>query len=135
VALRTLRLIIAATVAELVAVLVMMLPGIAVFATLSATVTERMLSMQRLAVWTALAGGFLFCLLGAMWVLRGASAGHERNGLALGIAVALIDLALLIASGAPFGALMIASVAGRIAGGYCGGLLTKRRALRLAEVR
>ena len=115
--------------------LAMMLPGMIVFASSNATVTEKMLTMQRLALWTGPAAGFLFCLLGAMWVLRGASAGHERNGLVLGIAVALVDLALLIASGAPFGALMIASVAGRIAGGYCGGLLAKRRAPRLAAAR
>ena len=110
----------------------MMLPGIIVFAAMNATVVEKMLSMQRLALLTGPAAGFLCCVLGALWVLRGANAGHERNGLALGIAVALVDLSLLIASGAPVGVLMITSVASRIAGGYCGGLLAKRRAPRLA---
>ena len=55
--LRTPRVIIAAAVAELVAVLAMMLPGIIVFAAMNATVVEKMLSMQRLALCDGACGG------------------------------------------------------------------------------
>ncbi len=69
-------------------------------------------------------------MLGGWWVARGASRAHERNGVVLGVAVAVVDLALLIVSGAPFGVLMVSSVVSRVAGGYCGGLIAKRRAQR-----
>ena len=61
---------------------------------------------------------------------RGVNVAHERNGVALGTAVAIIDLALLIVGGAPFGALMVASFLSRIVGGYCGGMIALRRARR-----
>jgi hypothetical protein len=60
-------------------------------------------------------------------VARGASHAHERNGSALGATVAAIDLALMLASGASFGPLLVSSPAARVVGGYCGGLLAKRR--------
>ena len=50
--------------------------------------------MQRLAILTGPAAGFLACLLGGCGSAARA-AGHERNGLVLGIAVAIVDLALL----------------------------------------
>jgi hypothetical protein len=126
--LRAGRLLVATPVAELLAVMGMLVCGAILFATLNATITGRMVGIRQLAFWTAPTAGFVFCLLGGWWVARGASAGHERNGVALGVAAAAIDLALLVVNGAPFGVLMVSSVAGRIAGGYCGGLLAKRRA-------
>jgi hypothetical protein len=108
-------------------------PGNIAFATLDATVTARILEVQRLALWTAPTAGFVCCLLGGWWVARRASADHERNGLVLGIAVAAIDLGLLIASGAPFDMLMVTSGAGRLAGGWCGGVLARRSVQRIAE--
>ena len=126
--LRTRRLIVAAPITELLAVLGMLVPGAMLFESLDATTTARMVEVQRLALWTAPTAGFVFSVLGGWWVARPASNAHERNGLALSVAVALIDLALLIASGAPFGVLFVSSLASRIAGGYCGGVLAKRRA-------
>jgi hypothetical protein len=130
--LRVRRLIVAAPITELLAVLGMLVPGAILFGSLDATTTGRMVEVQRLAVWTAPAAGFVFCLLGGWWVARRASNAHERNGLALGVAVALIELALLIASDAPFGLLFVSAIASRIAGGYSGGLLAKRRARAVA---
>jgi hypothetical protein len=127
------HLIVAAPIVELLAIAGIVVPGNIAFATLDATVTARILEVQRLALWTAPTAGFVFCLLGGWWVARRASADHERNGLVLGIAVAAVDLGLLIVSGAPFGLLMVTSVAGRIAGGWCGGMLAKPRAQRIAE--
>jgi hypothetical protein len=128
--LRARRLIVAAPIAELLAVLGMLVPGGILFGSLDATSTGRMVEAQRLALWTAPTAGYVFCLLGAWWVARRANDAHERNGLALGVVVALIDFALLIASGAPFGVLMLSSVTARIAGGYCGGVLAKRATYR-----
>jgi hypothetical protein len=131
--LRTIRLIAAAPVVELLAVAGILVPGALVFFALDATVTARLIGMAQLALWTAPAAGFAACALGGWWVARGASAGHERNGLALGIAVALIDLALLVANGAPFGVLMVTSIVARVAGGYCGGVLAKRARYRITS--
>ena len=122
------RLFIATPITELLAVVGMLVPALAQFAMLKATVTARMFEMQATVLWSAPAAGFLFCLLGGWWVARGAGVAHERNGVVLGAAVAVVDLALLIVSGAPFGVLMVSSVVSRVAGGYCGGRIAKRRA-------
>jgi hypothetical protein len=124
------RLVVATPVTELLAIVGMLVPALTQFALLKATVTARMFEMQATALWSAPAAGFLFCLLGGWWVARGAGATHERNGVVLGAAVAVTDLALLIVSGAPFGVLMASSVVSRVAGGYCGGMIAKRRAQR-----
>jgi hypothetical protein len=129
--LRVARLVLAAPIVELLAVAGMLAPSVVQFATLNATVTARMFEMQATALWSAPAAGFLFCLLGGWWVARGVEVAHERNGVVLGTAVAVIDLALLIVSGAPFGVLMVSSFLSRIAGGYCGGLIARRRARRM----
>jgi hypothetical protein len=123
--LRFRRLFIATPITELLAVAGLLAPALVPFATMKATVTARMFEMQDVALWSGPAAGFVFCLLGGWWVARGAGAAHERNGIALGIAVAAIDLMLLVASGAPFGPLMLSSVAGRVLGGYCGGALAR----------
>lgn len=122
------RLIVAVPLSELLAVLSMVMLGSVVFATLNATVTLRILEMQRLALLTAPITGFVFCLLGGWWVTRRTTADHVRNGVVLGLVVAAIDLGLLIASGAPVRVLMVTSAAARIAGGYCGGLLARKSA-------
>ena len=125
--LRVGRLFVATPITELLAVVGMLVPALAQFAMLKATVTARMFEMQATALWSAPVAGLLFCLLGGWWVARGASGAHERNGVARRC-VAAIDLALLIVSGAPFGVLMASSVVSRVAGGYCGGMIAKRRA-------
>jgi hypothetical protein len=130
--LRADRLILATPTVELLAVAGMLVPGLVQFATLNATVTARMLEMQATTLWAAPAAGFLFCLLGGWWMARGVEVAHERNGLALGVAVAVVDLALLLVSGAPFGVLVVSSFMSRIAGGYCGGVIARRRARRMS---
>lgn len=130
--LRAGRLIVATPIAELFAVIGMLACGAILFVNLNATITGRIVGMQQLALWTAPTAGFVFCVLGGWWVARGAGTGHERNGLTLGVAVAAIDVALLVVTGAPLGVLMVSSVAARIAGGYCGGVLARRRARAFA---
>jgi hypothetical protein len=134
VSLRVGRLVVATPIAELLAVAGMLVPSIVQFATLNATITARMFEMQATALWSAPVAGSLLCLLGGWWVARGVGDAHERNGLVLGAAVAVIDLALLGISGAPFGLLVVSSAVSRIAGGYCGGMIAGRRARRVRVV-
>jgi hypothetical protein len=128
--LRVRRLAIAAPLAELipVAMLTALLPILLAFG--RGTLVYQIMEAQRFALWVGPIGGFVACALGGWWVSRGTFADAERrrtfvdaerNGLTLGVAVAGFDLALLAVSGAPFGALMVLSATGRIAGGYAGG--------------
>ena len=125
--LRIRRLALAAPVAELVAaaMLAALLPTL--LASGRGSLVYQIMEAQRLALWVSPIGGFIVCALAGWWVARRARDDAERNGLALGISVALLDLALMIISGAPFGALMVLSVVGRIAGGYAGGRWAGRR--------
>ena len=115
--LRIRRLALTAPLTELigVAMVTALLP--ALLASGRGTLVYQIMEAQRLALWVGPIGGFLVCALAGWWVARRARDDAERNGLALGISVALLDLALLIVSGAPVGALMVLSVIGRIAGG------------------
>jgi hypothetical protein len=128
--LRVRRLAIAAPLAELipVAVLTALLPML--LASGGGTLVYQIMEAQRLALWVGPLGGLVTCALGGWWVSRGTIADAERNGLALGAGVAAFDLALLAVSGAPFGALMLLSAIGRIAGGYVGGWWAGGRAPR-----
>ena len=121
------RLVIAAPVAELipVALLTALLPIL--LASGTGTLVYQIMEAQRLALWVGPMGGFVACALGGWWVSRGTFADAERNGLTLGMAVAVFDLALLGGSGAPFGALMVLSATGRVAGSYVGGWWAGRR--------
>ena len=125
--LRVRRLAIAAPLAELipVAVLTALLPLL--LASGRGTLVYQIMQAQRLALWVGPMGGFVACALGGWWVSRRAFVDAERNGLTLGVVVAGFDLALLVLSGAPFGALMVLSAIGRIAGGYVGGWWAGRR--------
>jgi hypothetical protein len=125
--LRVRRLAIAAALAELISVaaLTALLPLL--LASRTGTLVYQIMEAQRLALWVAPMSGFITCALGAWWVSRRASLDAERNGLALGVTVAVFDLALLVVSGAPFGALMALSAIARIAGGCVGGWWAARR--------
>ncbi|HZL94802.1 MAG TPA: hypothetical protein VFB99_14195 [Vicinamibacterales bacterium] len=125
--LRVGRLLVATPITEVFSVAGLLVPALVGFATTRATVTARMFEMQAITQWSAPLAGFLLCVLGGWWVARCAHTAHERNGVVLGGAVAGIDLVLLVASGAPFGLLMVSSVASRIVGGYAGGVIARRR--------
>ena len=118
---------IAAPLAELipVAALIALVPILVASGT--GTLVYQIMEAQRLALWVGPLGGFVASALGGWWVSRGTLADAERNGLTLGVAVAGVDLVLLAVSGAPFGALMVLSATGRIAGGYVGGWWAGRR--------
>jgi uncharacterized membrane protein len=125
--LRVRRLLIAAPLAEFVAVAMLTALVPVLLASRRGTLVYQIMQAQRLALWIGAIGGFFACALAGWWVARGDFFNAERNGLSLGVAVAVFDLALLIVSGAPFGALMVLSVAGRVAGGYAGGWWAGRK--------
>jgi hypothetical protein len=74
--------------------------------------------------------GVLLCALGGYWVATGvADSRRTGNGLAVGIAAALLDLVTAAALGAQFQLLLVVSNLGRIAGGTLGGWLASRSRL------
>jgi hypothetical protein len=80
---------------------------------------------ERLGPYVGPISGFVLCLLGGYWVARGFPYG-VRNGLAMGIAAAILDLAIAVTMADPFQWLLLISNAGRILGGTMGGLLASR---------
>ncbi|NND00013.1 MAG: hypothetical protein HKN85_07515 [Gammaproteobacteria bacterium] len=79
---------------------------------------------QRLGVWVGPIAGFVLCLLGGWWLARRNPTSAIATGLALGCAVAAIDIALLFFSGAEFQAIFLFSNVGRIVAGTLGGWIT-----------
>ena len=80
---------------------------------------------ERLGAWGGPLSGFLLCLLGGYWVARN-SGNPIRNGLCMGVAAALLDLAVALAIGATFAPLLFLSNAGRVIGGTVGGYIASR---------
>ena len=80
---------------------------------------------ERLGAWVGPLSGFLLCLLGGYWVARN-SGNPIRNGLCMGVAAALLDLAVALAIGATFAPLLFLSNAGRVIGGTVGGYIASR---------
>ncbi|MFZ9585557.1 MAG: hypothetical protein ACO280_11470 [Pseudohongiellaceae bacterium] len=80
---------------------------------------------ERLGAWVGPLSGFLLCVLGGYWVARN-SGNPIRNGLCMGVAAALLDLAVALAIGATFAPLLFLSNAGRVIGGTVGGYIASR---------
>lgn len=73
-------------------------------------------------------GGALASFLGGWWAARGLTARHVLQGALVGIVMAAIDIALLVAGGAPFRLLFVGSNLGRILMGILGGWVAGRGA-------
>jgi hypothetical protein len=82
---------------------------------------------ERIGNWVGPIGGGLATLAIGWWVAR-RSASPLLHGSLVGILVAAIDVALLVAGGAGFRLLFLASAVGRIVAGALGGLLAQRQA-------
>jgi hypothetical protein len=80
--------------------------------------------------WIGPIGGALATAVVAWYIARSSSS-PVKVGIALGVAVAVLDLGLtlLAAKGQPFRLLFAVSVLSRIAGGWLGGLLVARSAV------
>lgn len=120
---RGLRLIVAAVVVEFAAILALVLL-VAVFGPKDSAAAQ--VFAARLGTWVGPIGGALFTFLAAWWLGRRDAAGGLGQGIALGALVALIDIALLVAGGAAFQWLFVASNAAKLAAGALGGGLAAR---------
>jgi hypothetical protein len=80
--------------------------------------------------WIGPIGGTLSTCIVA-WMIARAGSNPVRVGIALGVAVALLDLGLTLIAvkGTPFRLLYAISALSRFAGGYVGGLLAARSTL------
>jgi hypothetical protein len=83
---------------------------------------------ERLGAYVGPISGFVLCLLGGWWVGKSATPFELRNGLAVGLAGAVLDIAIASTMASPFQWLLLLSNAGRIAGGTLGGALASRGA-------
>ena len=81
---------------------------------------------QETGYWFGPSAGFVLCIAGGWFVARRLTEGQILNGLVLGAAVAAIDVALIIASGAPFQFIFVVSNVGRIVAGTIGGWIASR---------
>lgn len=89
---------------------------------------------ERLGFWVGPISGFIFCLLGGLWVARGLPRARVLNGSLAGIAGASVDAGILAAMGAlfPFEPVFAVSLAGRVVAGTLGGWLAGRSAKAVA---
>lgn len=83
---------------------------------------------EKVGYWFGPAAGFVLCVVGGWFVSRRLSERHILNGLVLGAAVAAIDIALLLVSGAAFQLIFVVSNIGRLVAGTIGGWLASRGA-------
>ena len=83
--------------------------------------------------WVGPLAGFAFTLIGGWWIARSLANSQVLNGFALGVAVALIDISILVMSGAEFLPVFVYSNVGRIFAGSLGGWLAGRVTQRANE--
>ena len=117
------RVLIAAVLAEAIGIAAL-IALVAVFGPHESRAAQHF--AERLGLWEGPISGLVLCVGGGFWVARGLEADQLRNGLALGLAAALVDVALLVGSSTPFQPVFLFSNLGRIVAGGCGGWLASR---------
>lgn len=117
------RILIAAVIAESVPI-ILLIALVALFGPREQVAAQSY--AERLGQWVGPIGGTLMCLLAAWWLARSLSASHLIHGLMVGLAAALIDIALAYAAGAAFQWIFVASNLGRVLGGAVGGVAGRR---------
>jgi hypothetical protein len=120
---RWIKLIAGAIAAEATAILILVLV-VAIFGPRNQAQAEAY--AQRLGLWVGPLAGVVLSFLGALWVSRGLAGGHLLHGFLFGSIYALIDVALIVASQAPFMWLFVASDAGKFLAGIAGGWVAAR---------
>ena len=78
--------------------------------------------------WFGPVAGAIVTFLMGIWVTRGVSTRFLAHGVALGVLVAALDLAIIAASPTPFEWLFIWSALGRVAAGSLAGFIAARSA-------
>ena len=81
---------------------------------------------ERLGQWVGPIAGTLMCFLAAWWATRALKARQILYGSVVGLSAALIDIAILIASGTAFRWLFVVSNFGRLLAGTLGSLMASR---------
>ena len=81
---------------------------------------------ERIGLWVGPIAGFLFTLAGGWWIARRLANSQVLNGFVLGVAVALIDISILLLSGAEFLPIFAISNIGRVIAGALGGWLASQ---------
>lgn len=119
-----LRVLIAALIIEILAVLVLV---IVVAVAGPGEPDAAMAFAERVGVWLGPLAGFVLCFLGSWLLTRTLDSDRVPNGLALGIAVALIDIILLVVGGSGFRWVFAASNVGKVLAGYLGALMPARQ--------
>ena len=82
---------------------------------------------EQTGVWFGPLSGAILCFLVARWLTGAMTAGQVLCGAALGLAVAIVDVALLVAGGTDFRLLFVASNILRVIAGSAGGLWSSQR--------
>ncbi len=117
------RIILIAILAEFLAVLTLIVI-VALFGPSEPTAAQAY--AERLGYWVGPIAGFSFTLLGGWWIAKGLADSQVLNGFALGVAVAIIDVSIIVLSGADFLPIFVASNAGRVVAGTAGGWIAYR---------
>jgi len=118
------RLILGAIAAEALPV-ILLIGLVALLAPNEATEAQEY--ANTLGKWVGPVGGAIATFALAIWVARPLSKDHVLHGVFLGVLVAVLDAALLVASGAPFEWLFALSGVGRVVAGFLGGYLIFKR--------
>jgi hypothetical protein len=119
------KVVIAGVVAEIVAIATLV-GVVAFFGPADATAARDY--AERLGQWIGPIGGAAYCFIGGYWAARSAGASRILYGVLVGVVAALIDVALLVGSGADFQILFVASNLGRMMAGALGGWASNGRA-------
>lgn len=77
--------------------------------------------------WLGPVAGFVFCVIGGWFVAARAKTNQLLNGLAVGVVAAIIDITILVASGADFQYIFVISNSGRVVAGAIGGWLASMK--------
>lgn len=82
---------------------------------------------KEVGYWFGPVVGFVLCIAGGWFLSRRLKQHQVLNGLVVGAVVAVIDVALLVAGGAAFQLIFVASNIGKLFAGSFGGWLASRR--------
>jgi hypothetical protein len=120
------RIVLAALAAEFLGVL-SLIALVAMFRPANLDPDQTQAFAEHLGIYVGPISGFVLCMAGGYWVARSAKPFYLGNGVALGLAGALLDLVIAAALGASLQWLLLLSNAGRVLGGFLGGLVAARR--------
>ena len=117
------RILVVAILAETLAVLTLVL-AVALFGPSEPSAAQAY--AERIGLWVGPIAGFLFTMAGGWWVAKNLANSQVRSGFVLGVVVAIIDISILLLSGAEFLPIFAISNIGRVIAGSLGGWLASR---------